>query len=181
MKKLLVIVDMQNDFIVGTLANTEGQKIVSKIADYTKRFQGDVIATQDTHDNDYLTTQEGQNLPVPHCIKKSYGWDIVPEIRQVLDERMDNRNILNDVQTQTIVKPTFGSTQLGQLIADRGYTDVEICGVCTDICVISNALLIKTFSPEAKITVHKDLCAGVTPESHETALKAMQACQINII
>lgn len=177
MAKLLVIVDMQNDFITGSLANTEGQKIVNKVADYIKNFEGDIVATQDTHTSEYLRTQEGKNLPVEHCILGSEGWELVPEIEQAIKDHFTN----SLYATTKLHKPTFGSTDLGELVKDKMYTDIEICGVCTDICVISNALLIKAFVPEARITVLKDLCAGVTPEAHETALKAMQSCQINVV
>lgn len=175
MKKLLVVVDMQNDFITGTLANTEGQKIVSAMADYIRNFDGDIIATQDTHQDNYLETQEGKNLPVVHCIQGTDGWKIVPEIGKALEE--------TKAPVRLFAKPTFGKCLcLGKHIAHNvnEYEEILICGVCTDICVISNALLIKAFAPEVKITVLKDLCAGVTPVDHETALKAMQSCQINI-
>ena len=174
-RKLLVVVDMQNDFITGTLANKEGQAIVGKMAEYIRNFKGDVIATQDTHGGNYLDTQEGKNLPVVHCIAGTEGWQIVPEIDKALKEVP-----MNGGASSRISKYTFGSTQLGQTIVERGYEEVELCGVCTDICVISNAMLIKAFDREIKITVLKDLCAGVTPESHETALKAMAACQIAV-
>jgi nicotinamidase-related amidase len=174
MRKLLIIIDMQNDFITGTLANKEGQKIVSKIADYIRTFTGYIMTTQDTHTEDYMDTQEGKNLPVPHCIEGTSGWQIVPEIQAALDEVA--------MYPQTFVKNTFGSTHLGDYIARNAdhYEEILMCGVCTDICVISNALLLKAYVPEIKITVLKDLCAGVTPESHENALKAMKACQITI-
>ncbi|HAF25829.1 MAG TPA: amidase [Lachnospiraceae bacterium] len=172
MKKALVVIDMQNDFITGALANTEGQKIVTKIADLIKDFDGDIIVTRDTHTENYLNTQEGRRLPVPHCIKGTDGWNIVPEIQASLDMRSD---------VTYINKPTFGSTELGELVSKRLYTDVELAGVCTDICVISNAMMIKACALETNVAVYKDLCAGVTPESHETALKAMAGCQVDII
>lgn len=172
MRKLLVVVDMQNDFITGALANIEGQKIVDKIADYIKIFNGDVVATRDTHKDNYLETQEGKKLPVPHCIYRTDGWQIVPEIEKAILERTHYIHIN---------KPSFGSVELAEFVRDECYSDVELVGVCTDICVISNAMIIKAFAPEANIMVLKNLCAGVTPESHETALKAMQACQINIV
>lgn len=174
MKKALIVVDMQNDFITGTLANTEGQKIVPAVAELVKNFDGDIIVTRDTHKDNYLDTQEGRRLPVVHCIEGTPGWQIVPEIQAVLDEI--------DVYSQMFTKNTFGSTHLGDYIARNAdhYEEIFMCGVCTDICVISNALLLKAYVPEIKITVLKNLCAGVTPESHENALKAMKACQINI-
>ena len=175
MNKALIVVDMQNDFITGALANTEGQKIVGKIADLVRTFDGDIIATRDTHTEEYMNTQEGRRLPVPHCIKGTEGWKIVPEIQKALDERAA------DGIVSYIDKYTFGSTELGSLIAQKNYTDVTLVGVCTDICVISNALVIKANALETNVTVLKDLCAGVTPESHNTALNAMAGCQVDVV
>ncbi len=172
MKKLLVVVDMQNDFITGTLANVEGQKIVDGIADLIKEFDGDIIATRDTHFDNYLDTQEGKRLPVPHCIQGTDGWQIVPQIRDALDQK--GRTIYMD-------KRTFGSTELGDFIVGRFYDEATLVGVCTDICVISNALMIKASAPETRVMIRRDLCAGVTPQSHEIALKAMAACQSQIV
>ena len=171
--KVLVIVDMQNDFITGALANTEGQKIIPTMVDYIKNFDGNIIATLDTHYDNYLETMEGKKLPVPHCIKETEGWKLVPEVADAIKGKA----------VMMFKKETFGSTDLADYIADfyDANTEIEICGVCTDICVISNALVIKATTPNRKITVLKDLCAGVTPESHETALKAMAACHIDIV
>lgn len=172
MNKALVVVDMQNDFITGALANEEGQKIVPKIAEYIRNFDGKIYVTKDSHDEHYMDTMEGKKLPVPHCILGTEGHDIVAEIYAALKEE-DN--------FKTIIKLTFGSTDLAEELSTMEDIDeIILCGVCTDICVISNALLIKAFCPNTKITVLKDLCAGVTPESHETALKAMAACHIDI-
>ena len=175
MNKALIVIDMQNDFITGALANTEGQKIVGKIADLVRTFDGEIIATRDTHTEEYMHTQEGRRLPVPHCIKGTEGWEIVPEIQKALDERA------TDGIVSYIDKYTFGSTELGSLIAQKNYTDVTLVGVCTDICVISNAMVIKANALETNVTVLKDLCAGVTPESHNTALNAMAGCQVDVI
>ena len=172
MKRALVVIDMQNDFITGSLANVEGQKIVPKIADYISDFPGDIIVTRDTHHEDYMETQEGRRLPVPHCIEDSEGWEIVPEIQDVLDDRDD---------VTYINKHSFGSIGLGEFIKEQEYTNVELVGVCTDICVINNAMVIKAAAPEANIAVHRELCAGVTPDTHRTALAAMSVCQIDII
>lgn len=177
--KVLVVVDMQNDFITGALANTEGQKIIPAMVDYIKNFDGDIVATLDTHYDNYLETMEGKKLPVPHCIKGTEGWKLVPEIVNAF-------NAFDTFKGKTVTvfkKETFGSTDLADYIADfyDANVEIEICGVCTDICVISNALVIKATTPNRKITVLKDLCAGVTPESHETALKAMAACHIDIV
>lgn len=171
-KKVLIVIDMQNDFITGTLANTEGQKIVPKIAELIKNFDGDIIATRDTHTENYMNTQEGRRLPVPHCIKNTDGWNIVPEIQAALDARGD---------ITYIDKQTFGDIGLGEIVGRKLYDTVELVGVCTDICVISNAMVIKACALETNVVVRKDLCAGVTPETHETALAAMAACQIDII
>ena len=172
MKKALIVIDMQNDFITGALANTEGQKIVPKIADFIRNFDRDIIATRDTHTKDYMNTQEGKKLPVPHCIQNTDGWNIVPEIQTALDEK-ENKVFYID-------KPTFGSIGLGDLIGRKLYDEVTLVGVCTDICVINNAMVIKACALETEVIVLKDLCAGVTPESHKTALNAMQACQITV-
>jgi nicotinamidase-related amidase len=174
MKKALIIVDMQNDFITGTLANIEGQKIVHAIAELIKNYDGDIIATRDTHKDNYLDTQEGRRLPVVHCIEGTEGWQIVPEIQAALDSKPAGNVTYID-------KLTFGSTELGELIAKKPYDAVELCGVCTDICVISNAMVIKAYAIETNVAVHKDLCAGVTPDTHKTALDAMAGCQIDLI
>ena len=170
MRNLLVVVDMQNDFITGALANPEGQKIVGKIAEFIYDFPGKVVYTADTHYDNYLKTQEGKRLPIPHCHVGSEGWAIVPEIGRALEAR----NATN------FIKSSFGSRVLAKFVQSHFYEEVYFVGVCTDICVISNAMLCKAYAPETRIVVLKDMCAGVTPESHEIALKAMQACQIDI-
>lgn len=168
MKKLLVIVDMQNDFVDGALANADAKKIIKKIKKYAEQFDGDIFFTQDTHTKNYMETQEGKNLPVPHCIKNTDGWQIVDELK--------------DIPGRKFYKPVFGSLELGKEIR-RNYADAEIyfVGTCTGICVISNAMLAKTFAPEAKIFVIDKLCACITPDTHKTALEAMKLCQINVI
>lgn len=173
MNKLLVVVDMQNDFITDALANTEGQKIVPDIAEYIRQFDGDIVCTLDTHSENYLEIQEGRKLPVKHCIKDTEGWRIVPELMKAVNEKKE--------RVTFIEKKTFGSTDLGRKVECGGYDSIFLCGVCTDICVISNAMVIKAYNPEIEINVLGGLCAGVTPESHRTALNAMEACQINII
>lgn len=166
MKKLLVVVDMQNDFIDGSLGTKEAKAIVDKVVDYVDKFDGDIIFTLDTHTEDYLNTQEGKKLPVRHCIQFTNGWNIT--------------NKLAPYANWTVKKPTFGSTKLVEIIDAEEYDTIELCGLCTDICVVSNALLLKANFPEASISVHKNLCAGVTPESHEAALTTMKMCQIDI-
>lgn len=172
MQNILVVVDMQNDFIDGALGTKEAVRIVPAVEKKIREFDGTVLFTRDTHETWYLETQEGRNLPVPHCIRDTEGW----QIRSELDALR---------QTQPIDKETFGSTDLaGELVAmneDEEIGSITFVGLCTDICVISNALLVKASLPEVPIYVDASCCAGVTPESHENALKAMEACQIRII
>lgn len=172
MKNILIVVDMQNDFIDGALGTKEAVAIVPKVEEKIRNFDGEVFFTRDTHETYYLETQEGKNLPVKHCIRDTEGW----QIRKELD-------VLR--KTDPVDKETFGSTDLvGELTMideDEGIGSITLVGLCTDICVISNALLIKASLPEVPICVDATCCAGVTPESHENALKAMEACQIKII
>ena len=172
MQNILIVVDMQNDFIDGALGTAEAQAIVPAVREKIQSFQGRVIFTQDTHPADYLQTQEGRRLPVPHCIEGSHGW----ELRQELVLRPE---------AEFIRKPTFGSALLGQrllaLDAEEAIESVTLVGLCTDICVISNALLVKAFLPEVPVTVDAACCAGVSPESHRNALAAMKMCQIDVI
>ena len=170
--KLLIVIDMQNDFVTGALGTKEAQRIVKPIARLVDNFDGAVLFTQDTHYDDYLSTQEGKNLPVVHCIKDTKGWEIVSEI--------------NTIDKICFTKSTFGSTELANWIfleqkeLYKGLDEIILCGVCTGICVIANAVLLKTVLPETKITVLKDYCACVTPESHENAINAMKLLQINV-
>ncbi len=168
---VLVVVDMQNDFIDGSLGTEEAKAIVPKVAEKIKEFKGLVLATRDTHDKDYLTTQEGRKLPVEHCIKGTGGWEIRQEIAELIKE-------------EPIDKPAFGSRVLAErLLALDGKETVEsitLVGLCTDICVISNALLLKAFLPEVPVIVDASCCAGVTKESHIQALESMKMCQIQI-
>ena len=172
MKHILIVVDMQNDFIDGALGTKEAVAIVPKVEDKIRNFDGEVFFTRDTHENWYLETQEGKNLPVPHCIRGTEGW----QIRKELDALR---------KTEPIDKETFGSTDLAaDLLAlheDEEISSITLVGLCTDICVISNALLLKATLPEVPIYVDAACCAGVTPESHENALKAMEACQIKVM
>lgn len=174
--KFLIVVDMQNDFINGTLGSKEAQAVVPKVRDKLDEYSGTVIFTRDTHDKDYLKTQEGINLPVNHCILGTKGWQICNELKPFVK---DGENIHD--------KRTFGSVQLPQLLQllsianDSEIEEIELCGLCTDICVISNAMILKAAYPEAKIVIDAACCAGVTPESHKNALEAMKAVQIKII
>lgn len=169
MKNILVVVDMQNDFIDGALGTKEAEAIVPYVKKVIEDFDGKVIFTRDTHFENYMDTQEGKNLPVPHCIKGTDGWQIRAELDAL-------RN------SEPIDKLTFGSKDLVDVLKAEGDIDsVTFVGLCTDICVISNAMVVKAFYPEIPLTVDAKGCAGVTPESHERALNAMKMCQINII
>ena len=167
--KLLVVVDMQNDFIDGALGTSEAVAIVPYVKNLIESFDGKVIFTRDTHFEDYLNTREGKNLPVPHCIKDTHGW----QIRAELDALR---------KTDAIDKITFGSKDLVNVIGrESNVESVTFVGLCTDICVISNVMLVKAFYPELPLTVDAKGCAGVTPESHKNALAAMKMCQVEII
>ena len=167
--KFLIVVDMQNDFITGALGSKHAEAIVPRVAEKIKTYAGKVIFTMDTHGENYLKTQEGKNLPIAHCIKGTRGWQICDELLPFAET--------------VIEKPTFGSTALPELILSFGeeIEEIELCGLCTDICVISNAMLLKAAFPEVKISVDGTASAGVTPESHNTALAAMRAVQIEVI
>ena len=169
--KILCVIDMQNDFIDGALGTPEAVKIVDNVREKIEKYRknGDtVIFTRDTHYENYMDTAEGKNLPVPHCIKGTDGWQISAKL-EVGDSKV-------------IDKPTFGSTELGEYVAGlKNVESIELIGLCTDICVISNALLLKANFPETPISADSSCCAGVTPESHSNALSAMKMCQIEII
>lgn len=169
--KLLCVIDMQNDFIDGALGSKEAEAIVDNVKRKIELYRenGDtVVFTRDTHTEDYMNTQEGKKLPVPHCIKGSEGWEIT--------------SLLDTSDCKIIDKPTFGSYELADYVEElEDITEIELIGLCTDICVISNAMLLKAKFTETPIKVDSDCCAGVTPESHENALKAMAMCQIECI
>ena len=173
-KKILIVIDMQNDFVTGSLGTKEAVQIVenvkSKILTYDKN---NVYATRDSHNDDYLTLQEGKNLPVKHCIIGTDGHEIVKELKALIDES----HIFN--------KPTFGSVELAHKIkeiydSNQGDIEVEICGLCTDICVISNALLLKAYMPELKISLDEKCTAGVTEDLKKSAIDTMKSCQIYV-
>ena len=172
MKDVLIVVDMQNDFIDGALGTAEAVSIVPKVVEKVKAFPGTVIFTRDTHTENYLSTQEGRKLPVTHCVKGTPGWQIRDEL-----EALRTNNAVD--------KPGFGSTALAHMLASmdkaEGLSSVTLVGLCTDICVISNAMLIKAALPEVPVIVDAACCAGVTPASHKNALEAMKMCQIEII
>lgn len=169
---VLVVVDMQNDFITGSLGTKEAVAILPKVREKIISFDGKVYFTRDTHPENYLETQEGKNLPVPHCIKGTPGYEIADGLSRLF-------------KAACVDKPSFGSIKLGEeltgLNEKEGIESITLVGLCTDICVISNAFILKAFLPEVKITVDAACCAGVTPESHERALEAMKVCQIEII
>lgn len=166
--KYLIVVDMQIDFITGSLGSDLATAIVPKVVEKVKNFDGKIIFTRDTHYDNYMQTQEGQKLPVPHCIKDTDGWRVCSELLPYVDTVID--------------KVTFGSVELPQIIKDydEPINEIELCGLCTDICVISNAMILKAAFPEAKITVDASCCAGVTVDSHNTALNAMRSVQIEV-
>lgn len=172
MQDLLIVVDMQNDFIDGALGTREAQAIVDKVKGKILDFKGPVIFTRDTHGENYMETQEGRNLPVPHCIRGTEGWQIRPELDALR-------------KTQPVDKPGFGSVELGKLLLDMNAEEaigsVTLVGLCTDVCVISNALIIKAFLPEVPVKVDAACCAGISPESHGNALSAMAMCQVEIL
>lgn len=173
MRKILLVIDMQNDFINGALGTPEAEAIVGQVAEEIRKYPTEnVIATRDTHTEDYLNTQEGRKLPVVHCVRGTPGWELHPEIAAALKG------------AAVIDKPTFGSKELAEklsLLSEQDNLEVTLAGLCTDICVVSNALLIKAFLPETPVRVIADCCAGVTPESHQAALDTMRMCQIEIV
>ena len=169
MKNILIVVDMQNDFIDGALGTREAIAIVPKVEEKIREFEGEVFFTRDTHEACYLETQEGKNLPVPHCIKLEKGWEIAPSLKPFVEKA-----------ASVVEKPTFGSLELPKVIAGLEPDAIELVGLCTDICVIANAMILKAAFPEVPISVDASCCAGVTPESHENALKAMKMCQVAV-
>ncbi len=172
MRRILVVVDMQKDFVNGALGTKEAVAIVPAVVDKIRQYEKEnIFVTRDTHQKDYLTTQEGRKLPVEHCIEGTPGWELDPTVAEA-------------VQGAAIVnKPTFGSTELMNIIREISEKDeisIELIGLCTDICVVSNALLLKAAVPEVEISVDASCCAGVTPEKHEAALETMRSCQIQV-
>ena len=168
--KTLIVIDMQNDFVTGVLGSKEAVAVlpnVKKKIDAYMAAGDEVIFTRDTHEENYLETNEGRHLPVPHCVKGTEGWQVVKEI--------------DCPDCKHIDKPTFGYIHWSEQFKDSRISGIEIIGVCTDICVISNALILKAVFPEIDIIVDASCCAGVTPETHRAALTAMKACQVNVI
>ena len=171
MKTALIIIDMQNDFIDGALGTKEAQAILPYVEKRVEAAEEDpdtlLVFTQDTHTEDYLATAEGKKLPVPHCIKPQKGWEIAPSLAPYAKNAV------------VIEKPTFGSTSLPEAVKD--CDEFILLGLCTDICVISNAMLLKAFYPERPVKIDAKGCAGVTPQSHDNAIEAMKMCQIEIV
>ena len=169
--KVLVAVDIQNDFVTGSLGTKEAQAIVPGAVEKIRTFNGMVIYTRDTHGENYLDTEEGRHLPIPHCIRDTEGWQLIRQLDMFPKERIFD-------------KSTFGSIQLGEFLRDlhhkKSLESVTVIGLCTDICVVSNALLLKTFLPETEIIVDASCCAGVTPDSHRKALDTMIQCHITV-
>lgn len=173
-EKVLIVVDMQKDFVDGVLGTKEAQAIVPAVVEKIKSFDGTVIYTRDTHQSDYMETQEGKKLPVPHCMEGSEGWELIEPLYKLQKQA---GAVIYD-------KPTFGSVALADDLKkeyDKGVIkEVELIGVCTDICVVSNALLIKANMPELTVKLDASCCAGVTVEKHEAALETMRSCQVEV-
>ncbi|MCQ2508569.1 MAG: cysteine hydrolase [Dorea sp.] len=172
MRDLLIVVDMQNDFIDGALGTKEAVAIVPNVKKKIEEFEGTVLFTRDTHEECYMETQEGKNLPVPHCIRGTKGWEIREELEALRT-------------TDAIDKVTFGSSELGPMLVKMNAEDpiqtITVIGLCTDICVISNVMIAKAFLPEVPVLVDAKCCAGVSVETHENALRAMEVCQVKVI
>ena len=170
----LIVVDMQKDFVDGPLGSSEARAMLPALVQKVRSFPGQVLFTKDTHYSDYLKTQEGRLLPVVHCVKGTPGWELMPELREFASEK----------DCTLIEKPTFGSEKLAALIKEACAKDevesVELAGLCTDICVISNALLIKAVATELPVSVDASCCAGVTPAKHAAALEILQSCQVMV-
>jgi nicotinamidase-related amidase len=171
-KKLLLVVDTQNDFITGSLGTKEAQAVIPNVLEKLKEYNSPdafVLFSLDTHGDDYLTTQEGRNLPTPHCIKHSRGWERPPEIAEAAPSGV------------VFEKNSFGSTAMAEYIKQQSPDEIEVIGLVTDICVISNVLILKALMPETPITVDASCCAGTTPEAHRAALAVMRSCQADVI
>ena len=170
MRKILIVVDMQNDFVDQALGSPEAQAIVLNVVNKVSNYKyEDIYFTRDTHQSNYMETLEGKYLPVPHCIRNTEGWEIIPELK------------LLSLECNIINKATFGFEDWGGVFFGSEDFEFELCGLCTDICVVSNALALRMFYPNSKITVDASCCAGTTPEKHAAALEVMKSCQIEVI
>ena len=197
MKKILIVVDCQNDFIDGALGTAEAQAIVPKVADYIRNHADKdtvLLVTKDTHSSNYAETLEGKNLPVAHCIKNSYGWELNPAIQEAIYDTRGKYHSFDSyfpyISDHIIEKPSFGSIDLQNLLymlddeagmQSGDIAEITLMGLCTDICLLANSVLCKTTLPEVPVRVVAECCAGVTPESHERALEAMKMLQIEIV
>lgn len=173
MKNFLIVVDMQKDFVDGALGTKEAVAIVDNVVEKIRNFDGEIFVTYDTHFEDYAETSEGRSLPVPHCIKDTEGWQLDKKVAEALENK----------EYTVVEKITFGSVDLPDFIEEKTEGEnfsAELVGLCTDICVVSNALLLKANFPEAEISVDSSCCAGVTPETHNSALTTMKMCQIKV-
>lgn len=167
MSKCIVVIDVQNDFVDGALGTKDAEAMIPRLVEKLRNEKdAHLVFTKDTHKEDYLETQEGKKLPVKHCVKNTQGWEIYPALNEFLEK------------AEVIEKKSFGTTRLPSVVAK--YDEVELVGLCTDICVVSNALILKAFFPEKPISVDASCCAGVTPESHQAALDVMKNCQVEI-
>lgn len=167
MSKCIVVIDVQNDFVDGALGTKEAEEMIPRLVEKLKNEEGThLIFTKDTHKDNYLETQEGKRLPVEHCIKNTNGWSIYPALFDFLKG------------AEIIEKKSFGSTRLPSVVSK--FDEVELVGLCTDICVVSNALILKAFFPEKTVSVDASCCAGTTPENHKAALDVMKSCQVEI-
>ena len=174
MKHILVVVDIQKDFVDGALGSAEAVAIVDNAAQKIEEFEGEIFVTYDTHFDNYMNTAEGAKLPVPHCIKGTEGWELNEKIAKSLENK----------KYTAVEKLTYGSVELPKLVANLVGAedfDITLIGLCTDICVVSNALILKANFPEKEIFVDAACCAGVTVDSHNSALNTMKMCQINIL
>jgi nicotinamidase-related amidase len=177
--KTLIVVDMQNDFIDGALANPAAAAIVKPMAEYIKNFDGQILFTRDTHYANYLETQEGKNLPIPHCILPTEGWRVHDRLLEAIEEKFNGHPLKEDWCFAN--KDSFGDISILAEQINDGTDEIYLCGTCTDICVISVALNLKARFPEIKMYCIADLCAGLTPEKHAAALEVMRSCQIEVI
>lgn len=188
--KILVVVDMQRDFVDGSLKNDSAKAIIPNLMDKLNNFDGEyIIFTRDTHGEDYLYTKEGEKLPVKHCVEGTEGWELIPEIKEFIDNNLTTRKYSISI----VDKPTFGSLQkdkngnslvslINIIVKDKKEASIELVGTCTGICVVSNALLLKAFFYDtADITVDASCCACITEETHQAALTTMECCQIEVL
>lgn len=175
MKKLLVVVDMQNDFVTGALANENAQAIVADVVSYLDEWKEDIVFTRDTHTDDYMNTLEGRKLPVKHCVKGTEGWEVIESLKPFVEAIVERGG------QAYIDKPVFGATELGIFVKENGYEEVTLIGVCTGICVINNAMIVRTMNPETNVKVVEHLCACITKETHDTAIAAMKTFQVDIV